>query len=113
LRRNFDELFGSMWGGFPLSSGWFDRDFESMRVWDFDVKENDKEISVRAEVPGFDENELDVQLNDNVLTIRHDGTEDTGLHRQGRPAGQRLEGQPGADEDVREGAEVTDPSKED
>jgi HSP20 family protein len=64
LRRDLDTLFGSLWGG------WFDRDFEPMRVWDFDVKEDDNEIAVRAEVPGFDENELDVQLNDNVLTIR-------------------------------------------
>jgi HSP20 family protein len=64
LRRNFDTLFGPLWGGV------FDRDFEPMRVWDFDMKEGDKEIAVRAEMPGFDENELDVQINDNILTIR-------------------------------------------
>jgi HSP20 family protein len=64
FRRHFDSLFG------PLIGGCFDQDFENMRVWDFDVKEDDKEISVRAEMPGFDENELDMQIHDNVLTIR-------------------------------------------
>jgi HSP20 family protein len=64
LRRNLDTLFGPLWGG------WLDQDFEPMRVWDFDMKEDDKEICVRAEMPGFDENELEVQLDDNVLTIR-------------------------------------------
>jgi hypothetical protein len=39
-------------------------------VWDFDVKENDGEITVRAEVPGFEENELDVQINQETLVIR-------------------------------------------
>jgi len=64
LQRDFDRLFGRLWGG------WLDQDIEPMRVWDFDVKEKDNEILVRAEVPGFDENELDVQVNNNVLTIR-------------------------------------------
>jgi len=67
LQRDFDTLFGRMWGGW-LSPA--DQDAQPMRVWDFDVTENDKEILVRAEVPGFEENELDVQLNNNVLTIK-------------------------------------------
>jgi HSP20 family protein len=56
-----------------LLSGWlapFDREFASLRLWDFDVKENDKEIVVRAEMPGFEENELDVQINNDALTIK-------------------------------------------
>jgi HSP20 family protein len=68
LHRDFDTLFGRLWGG-ALAP--FDPEMESaMRVWDFDVKENDKEIVVRAEVPGFEEKELDVQLNNGVLTIK-------------------------------------------
>jgi len=63
LRRSFDTFFGPLWGG-------FEQEFEPMRVWDFDVREKDNEIAVRAEMPGFDENEMDVQINDNVLTIR-------------------------------------------
>jgi HSP20 family protein len=64
FRRAFDTFFG------PMMGGWFEQDFENMRVWDFEVKEDDKEIAVRAEMPGFDENELDVQIHENVLTIR-------------------------------------------
>jgi HSP20 family protein len=41
-----------------------------MRVWDFTVTENDQEILVRAEMPGFEPNELDVHLDDNILTIQ-------------------------------------------
>jgi HSP20 family protein len=67
LRQDFDTLFGRLMGGrlAPL-----EQDFGSMRMWDFDVTENDKEISVRAELPGFEQNELDVQLNKDVLTIK-------------------------------------------
>ncbi len=67
MRFNPDTLFDRM------LSGWlapFDRELASMRVWDFDVKENEKEIVVRAEMPGFEDNELDVQINNDVLTIK-------------------------------------------
>ena len=48
--QNLNTLFDRMWGNWL---GPFERDFSSMRVWDFDVTENDKEITVRAELPGF------------------------------------------------------------
>jgi len=66
LQRDFDSLL-RMWGG------WFapgETDFDVIRVWDFDVSDKDNEIVVRAELPGFDENEIDVQINNNVLTVR-------------------------------------------
>ena len=65
--REMDNLLERLFGGrmFP-----FDRDFSSMRVWDFDVREDDKEVVVRAEVPGFEESEIDVQLDEDVLSIR-------------------------------------------
>lgn len=67
LRPDFDTLFGRLLGGWLAP---FEQDFGAMRMWDFDVKENDKEIVVRAEMPGFEANELDVQLNNDVLTIK-------------------------------------------
>ncbi len=65
--RDMDSMLERLFGGrmFP-----FDQDFSSMRVWDFDVTENDREVVVRAEIPGFEENEIDVQLDDDVLSIR-------------------------------------------
>jgi len=67
LQRDFDSLFGRLWGGWmaPLA-----QELEPVRLWDFDVSENDKEITIRAEIPGFDPNELDVQINNNVLVIK-------------------------------------------
>lgn len=68
FRREMDSLFARFFGG-----GWpapFEEDFGQMRGWGFDVDENDKEIVVRADVPGFEENELDVRLDNDVLTIK-------------------------------------------
>jgi len=66
LHQDFDTLFGRLLGGFST----LDQDSSTMRVWDFNVKETDNEIVVRAEIPGFDENELDVQINNDILTIK-------------------------------------------
>jgi len=67
LHRDFDTLFGQLWGGWLTPT---EQEFETMRVWDFSIKENEQELVVRAEVPGFEENELDVQINQDVLTIK-------------------------------------------
>jgi HSP20 family protein len=67
LRQEFDDLFDRVFRGAFAPMG---REFEQERWWDFDVQENDKEIVVRAEMPGFDEKDLDVQLNNDVLSIR-------------------------------------------
>jgi HSP20 family protein len=70
FRRDFNALFDRFFGGsWPVPFG--QEDFLGpMRTWDFGVTEGDKELIVRAELPGFDENDLDVQLQDNILTIR-------------------------------------------
>jgi HSP20 family protein len=65
LQRDFDTLFGRLFSDWLVP---FDQDI--VRVWDFDVSENDHEIIVRAEIPGFEEKELDVQLANGVLTIK-------------------------------------------
>jgi len=67
LTRDLDMLFDRLWGR-PFAL--FDQDLEEVRLWDFDVKENDKEIVVRAEMPGFEEKELNIQIDNNVLTIK-------------------------------------------
>jgi HSP20 family molecular chaperone IbpA len=55
-----------MWGGWMMP---FDQDFGAMLPLDLNVTENDQEIGVRAELPGFEQKEIDVRLTDNVLTI--------------------------------------------
>jgi HSP20 family protein len=66
FRRQFDSLFDRMWGAMLAP---FTHEAGSMRIWDFGVTHNDNEIVVRAEMPGFEENEINVQLNGDVLTI--------------------------------------------
>jgi len=56
MRRDFNSLFDRLWNGWLVP---FDQDLEPVRLWDFDVTENDKEIVVRAEIPGFEPNELE------------------------------------------------------
>jgi HSP20 family protein len=71
FRQQFDDLFNRMWSGMwggPLAP--FDQEFAAPRMWDFGVTHNDKEIIVRAEIPGFEDNELNVQLDNDVLTIK-------------------------------------------
>lgn len=65
MNRLFDESFWdpfpSLWGGERLMSRQF--------VPDMDVSETEKEIKVTADVPGYDPKDIDVTLNDSVLTI--------------------------------------------
>src|SRR5205814_1277640 len=84
FRRDFDALFDRVFGGLAP----FEQEFEPTRLWDFDVNEGDKEVVVRAELPGFNEKEVDVQLNDNMLTVKaekqekKDGEERYGSYRR-------------------------------
>jgi HSP20 family protein len=93
FRSPFDRLWNhwlAPWGG---------QGFEQMRVWDLDVSENDKEIVVRAEVPGFDEKELDVRLNNDVLTIRAEREEKAEGREQYRSFSRTVTLPPGVDAD--------------
>jgi HSP20 family molecular chaperone IbpA len=60
-------LFDHFYGGFPAL---FDPEFGRMRWRDLGVEDRGNEVVVRAEPPGFEEKDLDVQLHDNLLTIR-------------------------------------------
>jgi len=67
LQRDFGTLFGRLMGGWLAP---FERGGSTPRLWGLDVTANDQEVVVRAEVPGFDQHELDVRLDRDVLTIR-------------------------------------------
>jgi HSP20 family protein len=71
-RNDLESMFARFFGGWLAP---FANDFGVMRVWDFDVTEDDKEIVVKAELPGFDEKEIDLQLAENMLTIKADKQE--------------------------------------
>ena len=60
------------WGGLPAFSGMFGasggRNFKLTPH--VDVRETDKEIVVEAELPGIDEKDISLAIQDGVLTIR-------------------------------------------
>ena len=68
LRGEVDRLFDSFvrdpWGS--LSEG-----FGGLRSWvpTIDVAETDKDVTVRAEIPGIDPKELDISVSGNRLTL--------------------------------------------
>ncbi len=64
IDRLFDHFFEDFGGLWPESAG-------SPGEWlpAFDVTENEKEVAVRAEVPGVDPKDIEVSVTGNVLTI--------------------------------------------
>ena len=65
MRNDFDRFLEPLFRGWP-ESGWMSsRDAR----WDVDVEERDEELVVRAEVPGFEPDDFDVQILGDRLTI--------------------------------------------
>src|SRR5258707_15706258 len=67
LHREMNRLFDKVFRGFDLTS------FGSERVltWpNIEVSETGKEVKVRAELPGLEEQDVEVQLSNGVLTIQ-------------------------------------------
>ena len=80
LHREMNRVFEDFWRGFDLepSLGLAEGTSFSPRV---DVEETDGEIRVTAELPGVDEKDLEVHVQDDVLTLKgekHEEREDRG-----------------------------------
>ncbi len=67
LQREIDRLFDDFTRGFP-SLGTLGDGMKMLPT--MDVSETDKEIEITAELPGLEEKDVQVNLADNVLTIR-------------------------------------------
>ena len=68
MDRLFDEPFARV---SSLTSGW---DEGTLLV---DVSETDGQLVVRASLPGFKKEDIDVQVNDGVLSIKAEHSEET------------------------------------
>src|ERR1700758_4408673 len=67
LQRQMNRLFDDAFTGYaPAPRG----STPAMLAPSIDVKETDKAIEVEAELPGVDEKDVQVTLEDNVLTIK-------------------------------------------
>ncbi len=68
MNRLFDEVMG---GGLPLTGGQAGQGGQGQIISaHMNVSETEHEIRVAAELPGVREEDIDVSLNDDVLTIR-------------------------------------------
>jgi HSP20 family protein len=74
VNRLFDDVFRGFDGGLPtigsLSS--FHRAWPSV-----EISETDKEIKVTAEIPGLEEKDIEVLLNDGALTLKGEKRSET------------------------------------
>ena len=68
IRREFGNLFDRFFGAWPGESDW--------SGWDLDAEDTGSEFVVRAEAPGFEPGEFDVQISGEVLTIHAEHKED-------------------------------------
>jgi HSP20 family protein len=66
LQRQIDSLFDDFSRGFPALRNWAGADLTPT----IDVSETDKEIEITAELPGLEEKDVQVNVADNVLTIK-------------------------------------------
>lgn len=73
LRKEFDDLFDNFFRSFDMQP------FEG-RIGAFspkvDVTENEKEFRVSAELPGMEDKDIDVSLQNDMLTIRGEKKEE-------------------------------------
>jgi len=65
LQREVDRLFDDFTRGFPVFGG-----NGANLVPSMDVTETDKEIEIAAELPGLEEKDVQINVADNLLTIR-------------------------------------------
>ncbi|MEO7402391.1 MAG: Hsp20/alpha crystallin family protein [Burkholderiales bacterium] len=66
LRNDFDSLVRKHWNDWPPSNeGWF----QNQLGWSFDMEEKDDAYVVRAEVPGFEANDFNIDVRGNYLSI--------------------------------------------
>ena len=77
FQREMNRLFDDFFADFPSVSRWGDRELVSAvfrpRV---DVSETDKEVKVSAELPGMDEKDITVEMDDAAITIRGEKKEE-------------------------------------
>jgi HSP20 family protein len=77
FQREMNRLFDDFFMDFPLAPRWGERDLPSAafspRV---DVSETDKDVIVSAELPGMDEKDISVEMDDAAITIRGEKQEE-------------------------------------
>jgi HSP20 family protein len=71
FQRQMNRMFDDVFEGFGLAPRSMAGMFEGSGGWpNIEVSETDKEIKVTADLPGLDQNNVQIELADNVLSIK-------------------------------------------
>ena len=73
FRKEFDDLFDNFFRGFDLQTFEGKLGAFSPKI---DVVDSEKEISIKAELPGMDEKDIEVSLSRDILTVRGEKKEE-------------------------------------
>jgi len=71
MRDEFETLFNRFFAPFP-----FEPLVEEKWLWEVDVKETEKDVTIRAEVPGFEIGDFEVHVAGDRLVIRAEHKEE-------------------------------------
>src|SRR4051795_2118088 len=93
LHREMNRLFDDVLRGGPVSSGGQGGSQGGVLLAPhMDVSETDKELRIQAELPGVSENDIDVSLHEDVLTIRAEKKQERKEEREGMHFSERAFG---------------------
>jgi HSP20 family protein len=70
MRRGFDDLFDDFFNEFGISPYRWGREARMDFVPKMDITESDKEYNLAVELPGMDRKDIEIDLTDDVLTIK-------------------------------------------
>lgn len=73
VRRELDSLFDRFFNDWPLMAG---RDYWPSLGWGFDVEDGENEIVVRADAPGFEPNDFNVEVVGDTLVLKAEHKEE-------------------------------------
>jgi HSP20 family protein len=73
FRNDFESLVSRFWNDWPFGD---DRWLQSRLGWSFDIDDKDDEYVVRAEAPGFEADDFEVDVRGNYLSIRAEHKEE-------------------------------------
>lgn len=74
IRNEMESMFDRLWRSWPASGeDWL----QANQSWGLEVLDEDREIVIRAETPGFRPEDIDVQLSGSRLMIRAEHKEES------------------------------------
>ena len=85
LHREMNRMFDDVFRGFDLAPFGLTRGLDGLGWPQIDIDETDKEVRITAELPGLDEKDVSLEIENGVLAI---SGEKIGIGRQG-PSFQR------------------------